>query len=312
MTQSKKTIFSQLSSANLSCDLNQLIPVSIGMSRVRAAPNSFEVSASSINNNNTNKKYHCLRMSIAPYPTVCVHPPDRDVYISRQLINNGTWEPIIVEKFLKVLRTNPDVGVIDLGANIGVYSLLAAKMRHDVIAVEPYSENVARLLTAATVDNTTQHITILQNAVSDHCGIAAMYFSDANQGDIRVSNSNYVSDLTKHNASCLTLSCLQTFTSFPRAVLKVDIQGNEHRALLSLPQLLQTVDVICIFMEWSLLRTYHGSDMEVSINKTLVNDLVVMLQDDCGYIPFSSISDKRLKIAFWYGWPDDVIWRREP
>ena len=271
-----------------------------------------QVKASQLPDTSTSH-YHCVRMAAVPHPTVCLHPPEQDVYISRQLINNASWEPIIVAQFQQVLRADPHLGVIDLGANIGVYSLLAAKMQRDVIAVEPFAGNVARMLTAALIDNTTRRLTVLQNAVSSRCGIATMQFTEGNMGDIRV-NSNYES--ARHHkqeatTKSLTLSCLRNFISFTRAVLKVDIQGSEHRALLTLPELLQTVDIRVIFMEWSLLRTYYGSDVTQSENKTLVNDLVVALQDRFGYAPRSSVTGKRLKIAHWYGWPDDVIWWRE-
>ena len=36
------------------------------------------------------------------------------------------------------------LGVLDVGANIGVYSLVAAAMGHNVIAVEPFDGNLRR------------------------------------------------------------------------------------------------------------------------------------------------------------------------
>lgn len=41
------------------------------------------------------------------------------------------------QEFQNVLYSDKELGVIDIGANIGVYSLVALAMGHQVLAVEP-------------------------------------------------------------------------------------------------------------------------------------------------------------------------------
>ena len=83
---------------------------------------------------------------------VCIHDPKFDKHISQQIKENGLWEPTNVRSFLTQLRELNDTDVIDIGANIGVYSLLAAKLGRNVIAVEPLYENLNRMNKAAHLE----------------------------------------------------------------------------------------------------------------------------------------------------------------
>ncbi len=50
-----------------------------------------------------------------------------------------------MRSFIKQLEEVPECNVIDIGANIGLYTLIAAKMDRMVIAVEPIHENLNRI-----------------------------------------------------------------------------------------------------------------------------------------------------------------------
>ncbi len=68
-------------------------------------------------------------------------------------LENGLWEPTNVRTFIKQLEEVPDCNVIDIGANIGLYTLIAAKMDRMVIAVEPVHENLNRIHKASQQGN---------------------------------------------------------------------------------------------------------------------------------------------------------------
>ena len=76
--------------------------------------------------------------------------------------------------------------LVDIGANIGYYSLLAAKLGHRVVAVEPVTDSIRRLHRAAQLEQLTQHITVVHNAVADVRTRATLRQSGHNQGDSRV------------------------------------------------------------------------------------------------------------------------------
>ena len=90
--------------------------------------------------------FDCVRLKMRPNPAVCLYPDNTDRYISKQIRHKGLWEPQIMRKaFQDILYSDPELGVLDLGANIGVYSLVSAAMGHNVISVEPYVGNYQRL-----------------------------------------------------------------------------------------------------------------------------------------------------------------------
>ena len=89
--------------------------------------------------------FDCVQLAMKPSPSVCLYPNAVDAFISRNIRDTGLWEPHIMPRFQNVLYGNVDFGVIDIGANIGVYSLVSAAMGRDVIAVEPDDGNLRRL-----------------------------------------------------------------------------------------------------------------------------------------------------------------------
>lgn len=73
-----------------------------------------------------------MTLDIKPSVIVCLHPVDVDTHVSRHLRAEGIWEPHIITQFQNLLWGDPDLGVIDIGAHIGIYSLIAATMGHKV------------------------------------------------------------------------------------------------------------------------------------------------------------------------------------
>ena len=92
---------------------------------------------------------------------ICIYDPQHDEHISGQLNDHGKWEPVVVRSFLRLLRTLPNtrktksefrkkskyiiLDVIDIGANLGLYTLLATQYDRHVIAVEPLYDSLIRL-----------------------------------------------------------------------------------------------------------------------------------------------------------------------
>ncbi|CAF1009456.1 unnamed protein product, partial [Brachionus calyciflorus] len=64
--------------------------------------------------------------------TLCVHDLSKDVFVSKTIWKSGVWERDMVEKFNDILKANPEFLVFDVGAQIGQYTLFAAKMGHKV------------------------------------------------------------------------------------------------------------------------------------------------------------------------------------
>jgi FkbM family methyltransferase len=78
------------------------------------------------------------------------------------------------------------VQVLDVGANIGFYSLLAAKLGRTVVAVEPMIDSIQRLHRASQLDGTAARIRVIHNAVADHRTQVTLRASGDNQGDSKI------------------------------------------------------------------------------------------------------------------------------
>lgn len=67
--------------------------------------------------------------------------------VSRTLINTGVWEPIESSLVAEILeKGNKNKLIIDIGAHIGWYSLMAAKLGYRVRAIESNQENCEVLM----------------------------------------------------------------------------------------------------------------------------------------------------------------------
>ena len=96
-------------------------------------------------------------MFCSPKPqfTICVYEEHEDKWVSGEILSSGTWETGISQILGDILmnRTNSDTLVLDIGANLGIHGLYAAKLGHRVWAVEPQERNLIK------VSNSIKHYT---------------------------------------------------------------------------------------------------------------------------------------------------------
>jgi len=87
----------------------------------------------------------CVDLATSPTVVVCPYPDADDRHVSQPLRTHGVWEPHVVRLFQAALLNDKQLGVYDVGANVGQYSLLAAAMGRRVVAVELHRPNIYRL-----------------------------------------------------------------------------------------------------------------------------------------------------------------------
>jgi FkbM family methyltransferase len=161
-----------------------------------------------------------------PVGKLLLHPDD--TIMSVGLREKKTWEPFETEI---VGRELPGATVIvDLGANIGYYSLLFSRTVGEggrVYAFEPDPTNFAFLQHNLRI-NAAGNVTPIAKAASATTGPIKLYLSDTNMGDHQVCPSQ---DRRAVDIQSTTLD--DYFASaMPRVdFLKMDIQGAEPLAL---------------------------------------------------------------------------------
>ena len=186
-------------------------------------------------------------------------------------------------------------------------------MGHSVLAVEPYTSSLKRFHKAVSIGNLSSKIKVIQNAVSDNREIVNMKANIDNQGDARVYHQFH--EDCQLAASCQKVKAVHMNDLIPyidshQCVLKLDIQGYEHRAFVHADLLFDKISIPYIFMEWAIMREFYITETKQSEDKTLVKDMIGLLVGR-DYSVYSLVSGRKLDPDFWHGWPEDVLWVQE-
>lgn len=154
-----------------------------------------------------------------------------DLCLSRQIQARKIWEPY--ETSLVVTHLKSGDVFLDIGANIGYYTLLASAIVKDdgiVVACEPDEANF-RLLCENLSLNQLDNVIVVQAAVSDYDGSGHLFISPDNKGDHRLYNSG--DSRVKTTVEVINGRRLGT-VSDRVDFIKIDTQGAEYHILRGL------------------------------------------------------------------------------
>lgn len=154
-----------------------------------------------------------------------IYAPTSDPAVGHH-VANGVYEPHVAAVLRRVLR--PGMGMLDLGANIGVFALLAAALvgsSGHVLAMEPNPAN-ARLLEASRLANGFAQLTVCQAAAGAQVGVLALNTFDTNG---TVTTAPEAALLTAQTVPVLPADCLLGERRID--LVKIDVEGAEFLAL---------------------------------------------------------------------------------
>lgn len=256
----------------------------------------------SINCTKTSSKVH--RIST----TICVHDPIKD-YTSRMILLNGIKEKNLIELFLSHLKENKDCLFIDIGAHVGIYTLLAAKSGRHVVAVEPFFDNIIRLQKAAKIENLEKKIILINNAVSNQANVTVKLNQHKNIGEqsllveTPLENKNY-----RYSVKTIIFDDILKIVpnqnngkKYEKAILKIDIEGFEPYAFANCSKIFERFKFVLILMEWYQINKHR------QIYLKEIERMLSFLSDH-DYVPFKE--NKKLNINNWRLWPNDIFWIR--
>jgi FkbM family methyltransferase len=162
----------------------------------------------------------------------------------------GNWEAPVLDFFAREVQSG-DV-VLDLGAWIGPYSLVASRLSGPtgaVYAFEPDPE-ARRLLEFGLDANDAHNVEVVPCAVSDRDGTVGL--ESAEFGNSMTSAS---AGRGAHTVSAVTLATFCRERELAPSVVKVDIEGGEGRALCdSAAPVLRAARVILLEVHHAPLR----------------------------------------------------------
>jgi FkbM family methyltransferase len=172
----------------------------------------------------------------------------------------GIYEPFETEFIKKEIRKG-DV-VVDIGANIGYYTLIFAKLvgpEGKVFAFEPDPVNFA-LLTKNIETNGYKNVEPVRKAVSNRTGVSRLYLSKSSAADHRI----YDSKDGRKSIEIETVSLDDYFKSYKGKIdfIKMDIQGSEGAAIQGMPELLKNSRLKMIMEYWPKAANKFGIDPE--------------------------------------------------
>jgi len=158
-------------------------------------------------------------------------------------------EPHIIELIKKQIAEG-DV-VIDLGANIGYFTLIFSKLvgpRGKVFAFEPDPTNFSILKENVSL-NKCLNVTLIQKAVSKYSHKGTIYLNDENRGDHRIFDSGD----NREKIDGIEITSLDDYFDTSKIkidFIKMDIQGSEILALKGMEKILEENKNIKILAEF--------------------------------------------------------------
>ncbi|MFP4445128.1 MAG: FkbM family methyltransferase [Desulfosudaceae bacterium] len=214
-----------------------------------------------------------LRLHVHGNPEECV---------SRQIREYGIWEAYETSLFLKYLR--PGGVFLDIGANIGYYTVLGAKAVGEqgrVIAYEPDRANFVLLEKNLRLNGIT-NATAFAAAVSDYNGRAALYLSPDNRGDHRLYASGdarrrLMAEVVDGGEHLRTLTGRVDF-------IKIDTQGSEFYVLKGLQALIRAnrKHLVMVVEFWPFGLRLAGASADELLDLLAALEMAIYIIDHLG------------------------------
>jgi FkbM family methyltransferase len=157
-------------------------------------------------------------------------------------------------------HVRPGMTVVDIGANIGCYTLVLSSLVGEtgvVVAFEPGPDNVAAL--RGNVErNGVKNVRIEARAVSDRSGTATLELSRAS-GEHRLAPS--ADGIRTVQVPVTTLDEALEPLGYRADIVKMDAQGAEFAVLRGMTRTLEANRNLCLLVEFDPegLRAYHES-----------------------------------------------------
>jgi|AntAceMinimDraft_3_1070362.scaffolds.fasta_scaffold17002_2 FkbM family methyltransferase len=196
-------------------------------------------------------------------------------------IFTNRFEKIEIEIFQKIIK--PGMVVVDAGANIGLYSLIASKLigiKGKVFSFEPSKETFQRLLDNIEL-NKLSNITPLNKGLGDKLNEKLILRQDIGNGDAEryLFSGNEAPDIKLENINAVNIEeeiILDTLDNSLSKMnvkkvdfLKMDTEGFEYYILKGAKQVLRNSPDIIILMECTELGTARAKTTQKEVFKIL-------------------------------------------
>ncbi|MBG9514787.1 FkbM family methyltransferase [Bacillus thuringiensis] len=181
--------------------------------------------------------------------------PSNDLSLTPSLVTNGHIELGLTNFFRKNLK--PGNTVVDIGANIGYFSVLIGILigpKGKLIAYESNPYIYAFLMDNLSINYLHDRSSVYQCAVYSSSKFLQFYASKRFMGNSsliqhsKTYHKHYIDEIEKVQVKAITLDThLQNITEID--FLKIDIEGGEYHAFLGMKELIQNKKIKTIIFE---------------------------------------------------------------
>lgn len=180
----------------------------------------------------------------------------RDMSLAPHLLAHGAWEPGVSALIHRFVR--PGMTVVDVGANVGYHSMLAASLvgrSGRVHCFEPNPRLAKLLKQGVDVNGLGAVVTVIEKAAWSSEGLLDFYVLDEHMGSSSASSSIHRTVATfQDHAVPITVQVLTLDDYFPAGtrvdLLKIDAEGAERHVVDGARRLLEENHSICLVMEF--------------------------------------------------------------
>ena len=210
-----------------------------------------------------------------------------DIGLSTLLMLDGYWEMSVTEAFVEIIK--PGFTVVDCGANLGYYSLLAADLvgaGGHVHSFEPQPELARRLRASLSVNGFATRSTLHSMALGD---VEEDIVLNVPQGEPK--NAHWTDIQSIHADPARGLLAVpqrrldQVLKDQPVDFVKIDVEGSEQRLWLGMAGLLARRAPLSILIEFAVDRYQDpAAFLDDMLSQGFGLDIVT---DDCGIQPIT-------------------------
>jgi FkbM family methyltransferase len=202
-----------------------------------------------------------------PVFSIDTHDPvSQDTFISAS-VHSGSepWDVYVWNALVSALTKNSTPGhhpsMVDVGANLGYFSLAAASLGARVVAFEPMSRNARKLSKSIYRNRFEDRITLYQNAVwreGDSMSVRLDETDPSNQGNGRMSAAAREGQYGIDYVNTVSLSEL---IHHDVDVIKIDTEGTEDAVIAGAKGLICAYRVKHIVMEFTEVKKRGAKEM---------------------------------------------------
>ncbi|XP_063428252.1 uncharacterized protein LOC134711536 [Mytilus trossulus] len=221
-----------------------------------------------------------------------VYTMKEDQWVSGRIIQGGIWEEDLVNKVIAQMDNFPNAVFIDIGSNIGVFSLAVASKRRTVISIDCLKGNVERLCNSIKSAGFDKRMTIVYNALSNERKNFSLGTYEGNVG------GTYIKEPASGDSliSSILLDDLVPLFELKEVVVKMDVETHEANVLHGAKKFFDSVKVHYFLLEF------------VSHKGKPSGSFISNFFDSYGMEP---ILPSTSQLADTSTWPNEVAWRRK-